>query len=70
VKGDSLLPGSTRVWYDGTISSLNVARNFSVAPDGKSAIAVLLQRQEGQTSPLTFLMNFLPEIERRVAQAR
>ena len=60
VKGDSFLPGATRVWYDGGISSLYSARNFSVAPDGKSAIAVLLQRQEGQTSPLTFLMNFLP----------
>jgi hypothetical protein len=61
------LPQATRIWSNAP--TLHIGK-FAVHPDGKRAIVVLSpENPASQTSNVhvTFLLNFLDEVRRRVA---
>ena len=66
--GDSFIPGKPRVWSNTPIGVTPFPRNFSMSPVGKR-FAVMPPRsvavEEGSVH-VTFVLNFLEELERRL----
>ena len=69
VKGEAFIRGEERVKFPHPISILFSLRNYSTAPDGKQFVALLAPQQPENSPPprLTFLVNFVDELDRRFA---
>jgi len=68
-KGDSFVPGKSRLWSETAFKSISMIPNFDIAPDGKR-FAVVMATKKGDEKPnneLTILLNFFTEIRRRSA---
>jgi hypothetical protein len=66
VKGDTFIPGKPRVWSDTPVGVTPFPRNFSLSPAVKG-FAVMPPRGvtvEKGSVHVTFVLNFLEEIER------
>jgi Tol biopolymer transport system component len=69
VKGNSFVPEKPRLWSRRRLALSPTTRGFDVAPDGKHIVATLpVESSEEQKTRnhVTFLLNFLDEIRRRV----
>ena len=68
VNGDSFVPGKPHLWSDKQIYNGGVT-NWALAPDGKRFAVFLPQEvtsREQNTLRVTFLLNFLDELRRRI----
>ena len=72
IKGDSFIPDKPRVWSSKPIVNLvNSIKNVELAPDGKRIVALMpadSPQDSGAQNHVTFLLNFLDELERRVGK--
>ena len=66
VKGDSFLAGRPRVWSSRTLSNY-ADQVFDIAPDGKSAIAIIDADPGRPETHLRVVLNFGDEVRRRLA---
>jgi len=65
-KGDSFTPGKPRVWSETRLANAGDTSVYDLAPDGKRLAAILASDQAGGDSTrLTFLLNFFDELRRR-----
>jgi serine/threonine-protein kinase len=66
-RGDSLLIGPPRVWFDKRIPTFRSTRSYDPAPDGKRIIALMpADTPEEHHDSVIFLLNFFDELRRRV----
>jgi len=66
VKDDSFAPGKPRVWSE-RLLDIGCCLLWDLAPDGKRLAAILASDDaRGETTHLTFLLNFFDELRRRV----
>ena len=71
-KGDAFAPGKLRVWTKTRVRNPGAVSNYDLAPDGKHLAAMLADDASGEKPPthLTFLLNFLDELQRRAPLAK
>jgi serine/threonine-protein kinase len=67
VKGDAFVPEKPRLWSDKQIAATGVLRGYDVAPDGKRVAALFHAEDDAKEAPnnLTFMVNFVEELERK-----
>ena len=69
-KNDSFVADKPRLWSPkGLVNTVTTSKNFDLAPDGKRIAALMpVETPEdlGAQNHVTFLFNFLDELERRV----
>ena len=73
-KNDSFVADKPRAWSPKALVNLvNSSKNFDLAPDGKRIAALMpveTPEDPGAQNHVTFLLNFLDELERRVPAAK
>jgi serine/threonine-protein kinase len=69
VRGDSLIPSKPRRWSEFRVSALTNGTAWSLAPDGKRMVAVMVEvDDQAPLHRLVFLLNFTDELQRRTAK--
>jgi serine/threonine-protein kinase len=67
-RGESFIHGKPRVWSPVLLPPLGTGSTWHIASDGKRGVAIL-PGEEGLPPPkLSFLMNFLDEVQRRTSK--
>jgi len=72
VNGDSFVPGKPRLWSDKQIFYAGMS-NLDLAPDGKRFAVFPMPEAAGPEKGsvhVTFLLNFLDELRRRIPASR
>ena len=73
MKGDSFVPDKPRLWSEKRLANGTAGRNFDLAPDGKSVVSLLPgdgPEEARAQSHVTFLLNFLDEVQQRVSAGK
>jgi serine/threonine-protein kinase len=71
-QGDSFVPGKPRLWCETPIVRTGFFRPFDLAPDGKRfAVFPRPEAEDGKGSlHVTFLLNFIDELRRRIPETK
>jgi hypothetical protein len=67
VRDGSFVASKSKVWSDKRLGDTGVLPNFDLSPDGKHILALMPPRDQQTENHVTFILNFVGEVRRRVS---